>query len=234
MEDIVLDSVSTVGNVDFALVLRLFLYVYIFFWIMIVLWVWFDASERSSNVLFRVFSVFIVLIFNVFGLLIYLLIRPSDSYEERYLGELEKKYLQFETGGLINCPKCKFDLEPGFVVCPKCGESLRVKCENCNMYTEKTWEFCPYCGIEREVEENMKDVKLEDRKDSFKPKESKFSEFLEILGGKIIGFFTGIGNLFKNSGSKFAERKRIKYPVEEYQTSNQKKEKKKKKKKRRK
>ncbi len=155
MENAILDSVSFIGNVDFAIVLRIFFFIYLFFWVMVVIWVWFDASERSSNVVFKVFSVFISLFFNIFGLIIYLLVRPTDSYEERYLNELEKKYLQLETSGLIKCPSCSFDLEPGFVVCPRCGESVKTKCENCEMYIDNWWEFCAFCGLKREVPENL-------------------------------------------------------------------------------
>jgi hypothetical protein len=61
--------------------------------------------------------------------------------------------LQLETSGIIKCPKCSFDLEPGFVVCPRCGESVKVKCESCDMYIESWWEFCAYCGVERDVPE---------------------------------------------------------------------------------
>jgi hypothetical protein len=156
MENIILDSVSFVGNIDFGVILRMFFYVYLFFWVMVVIWVWFDASERSSNIVFKVFSVVVSLLFNIFGLIIYLLVRPADSYEERYLNELEKKYLQLETSGLVKCPACSFDLEPGFVVCPRCGESVKTKCENCEMYIDGWWEFCAYCGAEREVPENLK------------------------------------------------------------------------------
>ncbi len=156
MEDFILDSVTFIGNLDFSLVLRMFFYVYLFFWVMVVVWVWFDASERSSNVPFKIFSVFITLLFNVFGLLIYLLVRPVDSYEERYLNELEKKYLQLETAGIVQCPSCTFDLEPGFVVCPRCGESVKVKCESCSEYIDSYWEFCAYCGVRRDVPENLK------------------------------------------------------------------------------
>lgn len=157
MEDFILDGIGFIGNVDFSFVIRLFFYVYIFFWIMVVIWVWFDASERSSSLVFKIFSVVITLIFNVFGLLIYLLVRPADSYEERYLSELEKKYLQLETSGIIKCPSCTFDLEPGFVVCPRCGESVKVRCERCNEYIESHWEYCAYCGVQREVPESLKE-----------------------------------------------------------------------------
>jgi len=161
MEDVVLDSVGFIGNIDFSFVLRAFFYIYLFFWVTVVIWVWFDASERSSNVLFKIFSVIVTLFFNIFGLLIYLLVRPADSYEERYLSELEKKYLQLETSGLIKCPKCAFDLEPGFIVCPRCGKSVKVKCENCDMHIDSWWGFCAYCGAERDVVQKPKKVEVE-------------------------------------------------------------------------
>ena len=69
MENIILDSVSFIGNIDFGIILRMFFYVYLFFWVMVVIWVWFDASERSSNIVFKVFSVVVSLLFNIFGLI---------------------------------------------------------------------------------------------------------------------------------------------------------------------
>ncbi len=177
MEDFVLDSVGFLGGVDFSLVLKIFLYIYLFFWLMVVIWVWFDASERSPNLLFRIFGVFVALLFNIFGLLIYLLIRPTASYEERYLNELEKKYLKLETSGLIKCPECAFDLEPGFVVCPRCGQSVKVKCENCQEYIDSHWEFCAYCGVQREVLESFQDRDWENVEPGF----SKGQSYMRAL-----------------------------------------------------
>ncbi len=171
MEEFVLDSVGFIGNVDFAFVLRIFLYIYLFFWLMVVIWVWFDASERSSSLVFKIFGVLVSLVFNIFGLLIYLLVRPSDSYEERYLSELEKKYLQLETSGVIKCPGCSFDLEPSFVVCPRCGQSVKVKCDSCEEYIDSHWEFCAFCGIQRDVPESLREQYL--KIDLEEPKQAK-------------------------------------------------------------
>ncbi len=219
MEDFILDGVGFIGNIDFSLVVRLFFYVYIFFWIMVVIWVWFDASERSSSLVFKIFSVIVTLIFNVFGLLIYLLVRPADSYEERYLSELEKKYLQLETAGIIKCPSCTFDLEPSFVVCPNCGESVKVRCDRCNEYVDSYWEYCAYCGVQRDVPENLKEryVLGEDTNEKESVYYATLKQCAFKVGEKRKKCVEKVKDFFKNSereedgkkGKKVAKKKRV-------------------------
>ncbi len=167
MEEAILNTVTFLGGLDFSIIYRVFLILFLVFWIFIVLWVWFDATERSKKIAFRLFSVLIVLFFNILGLIIYFLIRPVQSYEERYWQELEKKYLEFETSGLVNCSKCGFELESTFVNCPGCGKKLKEKCPRCEEFVEKYWKYCGYCGVKRirvvsreKVEEEKKKINL--------------------------------------------------------------------------
>ncbi|GEM_PF-2499277 len=166
MEEFILDFVNFVGNLDFSLIVRVFFALFAVFWVFIVVWVWFDATDRSNKIVFRVFSVLLVLCLNILGLIVYFLIRPEQSYEERYWQELEKKYLEFETYGLINCADCNFSLEPNFIYCPSCGKDLRAQCSKCGEFIEKYWKFCAYCGfvrdsdeIELEVNQRYEDIK---------------------------------------------------------------------------
>jgi uncharacterized protein (UPF0212 family) len=213
MEDLVLDSVGFIGGVDFSIVLKIFLYIYLFFWLMVVIWVWFDATERSSNLLFKIFGVVVTLLFNIFGLLIYLLIRPTASYEERYLNELEKKYLKLETSGLIKCPECTFELEPGFVVCPRCGKSVKVKCENCHEYIDSHWEFCAYCGVQREIPEGLQYRNWEEIEPSLSKKQiyaRAFRNCLYKVGAKQNECIVRVRELFKDSIKPKITRKKLK------------------------
>ncbi len=156
MEEFILDLVSFVGHLDFNVVIRIFLLLFAIFWFFIVIWVWFDAADKSTRLSFRFFSVLLVLTFNILGLIIYFLIRPAQSAEERYWQELEKKYLEFETCGLVNCSECGFELEPDFANCPSCGKDIKIACESCGMNIDKKWSFCAYCGFERDVQNTEK------------------------------------------------------------------------------
>lgn len=146
MESFLLNFINYVGQINFQLVWKILGLVFIIFWIVVLDWVWLDAGERTSNKTSRVIYLLLVIFFNVFGWIIYLIIRPSQTIEQIYWADLERRYLKFETSELGDCSKCGTQLYPGYTFCPKCGLELKVKCTACNVYIEKSNEYCPYCG----------------------------------------------------------------------------------------
>lgn len=63
-------------------------------WIAIIIWVTKDANNRSNSLLFQVFSILIVIFLTpLFGLLIYLILRPSKTLTERYIEEMQMQLL---------------------------------------------------------------------------------------------------------------------------------------------
>jgi hypothetical protein len=91
-----------------------------------------------------------------------LLIRPRYTVDEIYWAELERRYLKQEVSGLSNCPGCKYETSPNYLVCPACGIELRKKCPACGSYNEMDWKYCPYCvasvGILNNQVESMIEV----------------------------------------------------------------------------
>ncbi len=49
------------------------------------------------------------------------------------------------------CPHCHTRVEPSYLVCPSCGQTLKDKCPDCGRTLEKNWRFCPGCERERYV-----------------------------------------------------------------------------------
>ncbi len=145
-EDFILNTLNAISHVNFVLVLKILAFILILFWVFVAIWVVNDAKSRSSSIIFVIISAWLVLFFNVFGLIIYFIIRPQATVEESRWAELEHRYLEFETAGLMSCPKCGFSLQPDFNICPQCGFEVKVECSNCESYIYKDWEFCPYCG----------------------------------------------------------------------------------------
>lgn len=145
LEQIILDTVEALSTMDFNLVIRILGFGFLFFWLMVVGWVWGDVLERTKNWFIIFISVVLVLVFNVFGLLVYLLIRPKTTIEEVYWADLERRYLKYETFELKDCPECGYQLRPGFNICPKCGYTIRNECVNCGVAIDKGWEYCPFC-----------------------------------------------------------------------------------------
>lgn len=148
-EQLLLDLMAAIGQINFGTVVTFLLVSFIVFWVVVLGWVWTDSGDRVSSKLFRVLSVIIVAILLFPGLIIYLLIRPKATIEDIYWADLERRYLKFETTDLGDCPKCGFQLQPGFIVCPACGEKLKEKCAGCEAFIDKSWRYCPACGLER-------------------------------------------------------------------------------------
>lgn len=148
MEDFILNLLETAGSIDFKFVWQVFSYGLVVFWLVVLYWVWLDSGERTSNKTVKISYVILVAVLNVVGLLIYLIIRPSQTIEEIYWADLERRYLKYETAELGDCPKCGSQLFPGYTFCPNCRYKLKMKCPRCNVYVDKKDKFCPHCGQE--------------------------------------------------------------------------------------
>ena len=146
MEDFVLGVLEGAGSINFNIVWKILLFAFVIFWIVVLDWIWADSGERTSNRRSRILYVILAAIFNVFGWLIYLIIRPSQTIEEIYWADLERRYLKYETSELGDCPKCGTQLYPGFLYCPNCNYKLKRKCPSCGVYVDKKSNFCPFCS----------------------------------------------------------------------------------------
>lgn len=58
-------------------------------WVALIAWVTRDVLARSKNFLFQAISVLLVLTLNIFGLVIYLLVRPRKTLNEKLFERLE-------------------------------------------------------------------------------------------------------------------------------------------------
>lgn len=146
METFLLNLLNGIGQINFQLVWKILIGVFVLFWIVVLDWVWLDAGERTGNKNARVGYLLLVLFLNIIGWIIYLIIRPSQTIEQIYWSDLERRYLKYETADLGDCPKCGTQLYPGYIYCPKCGLELKIKCKACDLYMDKSNEYCPYCG----------------------------------------------------------------------------------------
>lgn len=97
MEDIV-DILHNLLDSDIVNIVIIGFLAYIaFLWIAVILWVTKDITNRTSNIYFQIVSICIVIFLTpIFGLLIYLLLRPTrtlieQDYEEMLIEQYEKK-----------------------------------------------------------------------------------------------------------------------------------------------
>lgn len=84
-----------------------------------------DAKSRGMDA--AAWTVLVVLV-GLIGLIIYLISRKNS------------------TG--LSCPRCENDVEPSYMICPKCGQPLRSLCTNCSAPVDPDWKLCPHCGTE--------------------------------------------------------------------------------------
>ena len=118
-------------------------------WIAAIVWTYRDAQSRSRDAFTQNIGLLLVLIFNLPGLLLYLILRPHDTLLQMYDHQLEAEALLHEIQEQAVCPACRRKIEPDFVSCPYCRSALRTPCEACGRAISSTWVLCAYCGAER-------------------------------------------------------------------------------------
>jgi RNA polymerase subunit RPABC4/transcription elongation factor Spt4 len=120
-------------------------------WFSIVVWTFFDIRSRSRDKVVWVFATLLVLLFNVFGLVVYVILRPHETLMQAYERSLEEEALLQEIEERPICPHCRHRVELDYRVCPNCLSKLKDVCLNCERLVELDWSVCPYCTVERKL-----------------------------------------------------------------------------------
>lgn len=124
-----------------------FLGAYIFaLYLGMIVWTVRDIRSRSRDMLAQIMATLLVAVFNVPGLLIYILLRPHTTLAEEYERSLAEEAILQELEDRRVCPGCRQRIEPDFVVCPNCHQQLRLRCVDCGRLLNPNWDVCPYCG----------------------------------------------------------------------------------------
>ncbi len=94
LESLMSAAQSFFSSNAFSLFLQgLILYIAVL-WIAIIVWVTRDVNNRSNSLFFQVFSILIVIFLTpLFGLLIYLILRPGKTLTEKYIEEMQMQLL---------------------------------------------------------------------------------------------------------------------------------------------
>ena len=115
-------------------------------WFCLVVWTFRDIQKRTRDVLVQILATILVLLFNVPGLMLYLILRPPETLSEMYARNLGEETLLRELSQRDVCPHCQNKVEPDFRVCPVCRTPLKEQCPSCERLTQLSWQACPYCG----------------------------------------------------------------------------------------
>ncbi|MFN8532498.1 MAG: zinc ribbon domain-containing protein [Dehalococcoidia bacterium] len=118
------------------------------FWVALLIWTLRDIRSRSRNIFTAFFAILLVLVFNIPGMILYLLLRPRETIAEQYERTLEEESLLSEIEEQGACPKCKARVEDEFLLCPNCRTRLKKICSGCGRALHLRWHVCPYCARE--------------------------------------------------------------------------------------
>ena len=110
-------------------------------------WTYRDVRERTRDGWAQAVSVLLVAIFNMPGLMLYLILRPHETLNEAYERRLEAEVLMREMPEeRPACPGCQRPISEEFIVCPQCRTKLRQPCASCGRPLDLNWTACPYCA----------------------------------------------------------------------------------------
>lgn len=131
----------------FRLIVRLVVLYIGVLWLATVVWTYRDAKHRGA---LAVTWAVVALVFPFVGLLVYLLLRPSEYAEDREAREIELEFKKsLVEKELQRCPACNKPVEDDFQICPYCLKKLKKPCKNCSRLLRLEWHVCPYCKSEQ-------------------------------------------------------------------------------------
>jgi RNA polymerase subunit RPABC4/transcription elongation factor Spt4 len=124
-------------------------------WLGLILWTWRDMRVRSRDPLAQVAASLMVALLGIFGLVIYIMLRPQQTLTEAYERSLEEEALLQNIEQKPVCPGCGRPIKEAWQVCPYCHTKLRKPCIQCGELLDLAWNLCPYCATSQVVYETQ-------------------------------------------------------------------------------
>jgi len=137
-------------------------------WFATVIWVARDIVNRSNNIIFQVSVILLNIGLPVFGLVLYMIIRPTRTLLEKYYEELEYGFLTEHSQSEETCPRCDEHLSAEFLYCPSCSEKVKNSCTSCQHVYLNSYVVCPYCGKKGKKKGSLRSIKHSKKKDKRK------------------------------------------------------------------
>lgn len=110
------------------------------------IWAYRDMRRRSRSLGWAIAVFLLVLLLPIAGIIIYLLLRPSETLMAQYERALSQEVLLQQIETAATCPGCARAVQPNWIVCPECHVSLRRQCTHCGTALELHWQICPVCA----------------------------------------------------------------------------------------
>jgi hypothetical protein len=122
------------------------LLVVVVFWLAVGFWVNKDARRRVGDPWLVALATLLGLVPPFLGPLVYMLFRPPEYLEDVRERELEIRAIEERLSMRnLQCPVCRAEVEPTYLVCPVCTTRLKQACVSCGAPLEARWQVCPHC-----------------------------------------------------------------------------------------
>ncbi|MFA9405663.1 MAG: PLD nuclease N-terminal domain-containing protein [Anaerolineales bacterium] len=115
-------------------------------WLSLIFWTIRDIRSRSHDKLVHILAAIVVALFNIFGAILYFILRPPLTLDQAYQQTLEEEALLTQVELRQTCPGCGGQAEADWMLCANCHTSLKKECKNCARLLELPWQVCPYCS----------------------------------------------------------------------------------------
>jgi hypothetical protein len=110
-----------------------------------IVWAFRDMRARSRDVLALIMATLLVALVPLFGLIVYVMLRPRETLAEAYERSLEQEALLQAIEEPESCPGCGQRVRSDYVLCPTCHTRLKQACPSCGRALRLDWTVCPYC-----------------------------------------------------------------------------------------
>jgi hypothetical protein len=142
-------AVFGIENDGLNLTVNLLLLFLVVLWCALVYWTYADARRRIVDPML-VGCATAAALFPFVGTVVYLIVRPPETLEDRHERELEIAAAEARLSDLDHhaCPHCGFEIERSFLRCPSCLRRLKEPCTVCGKPLDPRWKLCPYCEAE--------------------------------------------------------------------------------------
>lgn len=163
------------NSLSLEMIIKILISCLFIIWFAVAVWVIKDITTRSTSIIMQSFSLLLIIFFTpIFGLPLYLLIRPRATlferhYEENWLENYDKQ----EEIHAVECLKCQEEISGDAKFCPYCGTKQFDTCGECSTKMLLTWKYCTSCGTHRREESQKESSKKEFQSIPLKEKKTK-------------------------------------------------------------
>ena len=131
-------------------------------WLAAAYWAYRDLQSRTANPVAPYLAAALIILFTPvlfpFGLLLYRILRPSETVAEGNERALAEEAMLVEVESQPHCANCGRQVHTDWIICPSCRNRLRRVCPNCSRLVELDWSLCAWCGKDFERADALREV----------------------------------------------------------------------------